>query len=247
MAQTVLAKTGLRTYDSGDAPDLWGPGIKAGMVEFEARLGRTYAGDPNTHVEGNWYGQTCWDTTNLAMYECTLPGPAGTAVWALRPAVPVGALGIGLWQSLPSGYIPFDGVLRVQSAYPGLFAVLPTAMKSGANFTLPKLDSTVPTALLALNGDVGNTVGQIAGSFTSGEGSGNTGSTVLTMAQLPTDVVTGVVLDPTADVEIAASGADIGVNAQGNTGGGTGHTHTIGAHTHTMSPRRLRILAGVKF
>ena len=247
MAESVKAKSGLRTYDQGDSPDLWGPGLKAGVNEFESRLGLTYAGNPNTHVAGSWYGQTCWDTTGLAMYECTLPGPAGTAVWVLRPSVPTGSVVCGLWQVLPSGYIPFDGTVRVQSAYPALFAVLPTAMKSGANFTLPLLDSTVPVVLLAFNGAADVDVGEIAGSFTSGVGTGDTGATALTMDQLPTGVLTGVVLDPTADVEIVAAGNAVGLNTQGNSGGGDGHTHPIGTHTHTMSPRRMRVLAGVKF
>jgi hypothetical protein len=50
-----------------------------------------YAGNPNGHVAGNTASgslppDTCWDSTNLALYTCTTTGNAGAAVW--RPITP---------------------------------------------------------------------------------------------------------------------------------------------------------------
>lgn len=79
MAATQLTKTGLNKQDFKDAS--WHTSLNSGFDALEARVGKTYAGDPNGNVSGEWQGQTCWDSTNSELYVCTTTGNAASAVW----------------------------------------------------------------------------------------------------------------------------------------------------------------------
>ncbi len=96
------------------------------------------------------------------------------------------------------------------------------------------------------------TGGKTAGSNKSGASSGNTGSTVLTIKQIPSH-----------EHDIAISWSSSGVNNNERhifsdntgfygdaqfmnarpTGGGEGHTHTLNNHTHSVTPLRYEVYA----
>jgi hypothetical protein len=234
MAESVKAKSGLRTHDIGDNPTLWAEGLKAGINEFESRLGLTSEGDPNGQVAGSWYGQTCWDTEAGVMYECTEIGTIGTAVWTLRSALPTGAVIGGIWEELPSGFLPFDGTIRVRTSFPALFAVLPSTFKAGDNFTLPLIDNTAAKGMLLGMGGVGN-VGTVVGSFTSD-------------AHTITESEMGSKMDA-SPVQEAANPYSAGprrlVRVVPETD--TSPFEQPVPFTLTFSPRRLKLLVGIKY
>ena len=70
----------------------------------------------------------------------------------------------------------------------------------------------------------------------TGAATGNTGSTALTVNQIPSHSHTFTAVQRVSTAESVASGA-YGYISQtlstGNTGGGAGHTHTLNSHTHT--------------
>jgi hypothetical protein len=79
MATTKLTKTGLNKQDKGDLN--WEQDLDDGFDDFESRIGKSYAGDPNGNVSAEWLLQTCYDTSNSVIYVATTTGAAGTAVW----------------------------------------------------------------------------------------------------------------------------------------------------------------------
>ena len=130
--------------------------------------------------------------------------------------------------SIPSGFLECNGASVSTSTYADLFAVIGyTYGGSGASFNLPDLtDRTIVnksnTKALATTGGA-NTVAK------SGTISGNSGSTAITSAQMPSH----------AHMNAAGRGAGTGggeggptsfaqsLVASGSTGGDQGHTHTI--------------------
>lgn len=75
--------------------------------------------------------------------------------------------------SPPSGWLEFDGATYAEGDYPELFAKLPSAWVTGANFTLPDLEDTFVAAVGS-----GGTLAAAAGSNTH----------VLTQAEMPSHV-----------------------------------------------------------
>jgi hypothetical protein len=47
---------------------------------FQSNISLTYAGNPNTHVEGV-VGQTCWDSVNDVLWVCSTAGTSSTSIW----------------------------------------------------------------------------------------------------------------------------------------------------------------------
>lgn len=138
-------KTGLIVeMDQGDLE--WTNKFQATNQEWENRVSKTTAADPNGSVAGNYYGQSCWSTGRGILFECIRPGPAvGTAraLWAPRDYVAVGTFCQFVRTSLPTGYLPFTGLTYSGLTYPALFAVLPDGIaKTGTTFTLPNLNDT---------------------------------------------------------------------------------------------------------
>lgn len=66
-----------------DNESSWGTGFRSGMDSAEARLTKSFTGNPNTNVSGQWVGQLCWDSANGMMYACTAVGDSATATWQL--------------------------------------------------------------------------------------------------------------------------------------------------------------------
>jgi hypothetical protein len=232
MAEVKLSKTGLRTHTNGDAPSLWTAGQKAGFETLEDRIGLTFDGNPDGLIEGNWYGQTCWDLEGGVMYECTKPGSAGVATWTIRSGLPTGSVVGGLWDLLPAGFLPFDGVVRVRTDFPALFAVLPATMKVGDNFTLPLINTA--TGMLFGMGGAGN-VGTVVGSFTSDEHT-------LTEAHMGSKLDASPVREASAET---SSGSRRLARVVPETD--TAPFENPTPFTLTFSPRRLKLLVGIKF
>lgn len=93
------------------------------------------------------------------------------------------------------------------------------------------------------------------GSNTSGAASGNTGSTALTVNQIPAHRHDSIQYDNGVCVSLSASG-NTGYNLDAwnrtgsktesdmqtsFTGGGAGHTHTLNSHTHAVTPLRFEV------
>src|SRR4051794_24496806 len=124
MADTILGKTGLHKSDTGDAG--WGARLNAGFDTLESRTGLSYAGNPQGHVVGSWFGQTCWDSTNGILYACVGPGDAAGTDWAPFDPTPIGTFATFIRASIPAGWLACDGTTLRQSDYPDLAAVLPS-------------------------------------------------------------------------------------------------------------------------
>lgn len=116
MAITETTNLGLQKQDKGDLN--WHLAINTSFDRLEARLTKSYAGDPNGNVAGDFVGQLCADTTNGGVWVCTTAGTQATAVW--RRLTTTGGLTVGGDLSV-SGSSTFTGSI---SANGGL--VIPT-------------------------------------------------------------------------------------------------------------------------
>lgn len=210
----------------GDLQGAWHDTWNQDNTRLEDRLTKSYAGNPNTNVAGDYVGQSCWDSTNKRMYYCTTTGVAASAVWetpqydwyALAPS---GTL--LLWDKpeaqIPSGWAKVTGV-------DGKYIIFTS---SDANIgTIVGNNTVTPTM-------------QTAGAHDHG---GVSGSTVLTENQIPAhdhDVVIGLYgTSPSGTAQVALGGLPFNSNktiSSEDAGGGQGHTHTIASqsgHQHTM-------------
>lgn len=79
MAITPTTRHGLSKQDGGDTD--WDIPLNDTMDTIDERLDWHYAGNPNTHVAGEYVGQKVYDTTNGNLYICTTAGNAAGAVW----------------------------------------------------------------------------------------------------------------------------------------------------------------------
>ncbi len=142
MAFKENPKTGLpQVIDLDDTT--WTTKLLTGFNNLEARMGKTTNADPNGAVAGEWYGQNCWSTGQGVLYECIKPGPATgatRAVWQPSGGVAPGTIAEFWRTTVPTGWLPMSGGLYTATAYPNLFAVLPSGVtKTATNFTLPNL------------------------------------------------------------------------------------------------------------
>lgn len=255
MADTVLPKTGFHKSDTGDAG--WGARLQTGFDTFEGRIGLTYAGNPQGHVAGSWFGQTCWDSVNGILYACVAIGDAASTSWAPFDPTPIGTFGLFLRAGLPPGWLACDGTSLRQADYPDLAAVLPSNLKVGLNFTLPNINERLSVLL----GGTGN-VGAILGSTNAAPGG------AFDTGPFSTGVTTQHRDDLIGD-EIGYQGeyASIRVNGYvsglGGNPGGSGvrvdfmqfvdyvmpQTARVQgtAHQHAIDPRGLLVIAGVKY
>lgn len=91
------------------------------------------------------------------------------------------------------------------------------------------------------------TAGNTGGDTNTGAASGNTGSTTLTINQIPshTHTAKGNLLGGvgTAQANLRTDGGSWTYSSSvlNNTGGGKGHTHTLNNHTHTNMPPYLAV------
>jgi len=139
------------------------------------------------------------------------------------------------WSStvIPSGFLECDGQSVSTSTFAALFAVIAyTYGGSGASFNVPDLRDRViinksNTKNLAQTGGA-NTVAPL------GNLAGNSGSTAITTAQMPSHSHSGALaLSGNQGTDGGGCQGSIGNNASGanssNTGSGTGHTHGLSA------------------
>lgn len=196
----------------GDLQGAWHDTWNQDNTRLEDRLTKSYAGNPNTNVAGDYVGQSCWDSTNKRMYYCTTTGVAASAVWetpqydwyALAPS---GTL--LLWDKpeaqIPSGWAKVTGV-------DGKYIIFTS---DGANIgTIVGANEVTPTM----------------GSAGAHDHGGATGGHALTAAEVPDNDVA------VHKAVVAGSGNLLNVK---HTGTGDAHTHTIAsqaAHTHTVNP-----------
>lgn len=218
----------------GDA--LTGDLDAAGNEITDARL----TGD-TVIVGGQTVGTALRGAEDDASNEIVVPGDGSAATMGgsalvtqatLMPSMPTGAIIMwyGALGSVPSGW----------------------QLCNGTNGTPDLRDRFV----LGAGGAVA--LGGTGGASTTGAAAGDTGSTVLTEAQLPahrhslwgdtdsaTTATTGLgagnaetVAGRTANVtqSFVANAGEDGSPLVSETGGGEGHTHTLGAHTHTNTP-----------
>lgn len=224
MGVTYTTKLALGQMAKGDLVGAWHTLWNSDNLNLETRLTKSYAGNPNGQVEGNWKGQQCWDETNLVMYYCQTTGDAATAVW-VTPTVNFYALA-------PSGTLMLWG---------GTDATIPSgwAKVTAADGRVLRFTNTEATIGTVLGADSITPVMQSAGAHDHG---GNTGSHVLTEAEIPahTHSYSKFMRTGSGNQGNLSVGSDLQKDIATNTtstGGGTGHTHTIAnqaAHTHVM-------------
>lgn len=176
---------------------------------------------------------------------------------------PIGSIIYWPSQLMPTGYLLCDGREVAINDYPELYAAIGNIggddVASG-NFRLPDMRGVVAGGYHSglpnsnpLHGNFGDQVGNPTHTHTQGKtgaASGNTGSTTLTVSQIPShkhvlrgryggggangyglitnsgDAITGNSSGTTDNCKNVSSAMD-------NTGGGSGHTHTLNSHTHT--------------
>ena len=88
--------------------------------------------------------------------------------------------------------------------------------------------------------------GSTGGGTTTGKASGNTGSTTLTVEQIPSHTHTATVnmlggTGTVANLNTTGGSWNYSKSFLNNTGGGKGHTHTLNNHTHTNMPPYLAV------
>lgn len=241
MAGTALPKSGLQISQDGDVD--WYKDLRDGQQAFESRLGLSFNGDPNKNVAGSWYGQSCIDTLNQAIYFCVKPGAAIDTIWVSQTddPTPPGKVDWFFRTALPIGWLPMDGQVRLKADFPRLHAVLPDSIKTGVTFTLPAVSET----LAPLFGGAGN-IGTIVGANTTGNGGAIPAS----------DITANVPVNPNDSGEIGYASSGY-INSSS---GGTPHIQyianilaqkvkipAVNAHNHSTSTRGMLFIAGVKF
>jgi microcystin-dependent protein len=180
--------------------------------------------------------------------------------------MPTGAMLEYAGSAAPTGWLLCDGAAISRTVYAALFAILSTAYGAGdgsTTFNLPDRRGKFGVgagATYPLASTGGGATTSSAGAHTHG---GATGSTILTTAQMPSHghsindpghahgnvpLRTGADPDRGTASSLYSVDNDGTTNTQGtgitinNTGGDTGHDHTIssdGAHTHTVTPPYL--------
>lgn len=171
-------------------------------------------------------------------------------------AAPIGTVRMwsGLSATVPAGHLLCNGALVSRTTYAALFAVTSTKYGAGdgsTTFALPDLRAKFVHGA-TIDADVASLVGantvtatmQAAGSHNHG---GNSGSHVLTTAEIPAhhhayDALIGSSTHPTGSGSGEARG-QVTNQDTADTGGGGGHTHTISTqadHTHTMNSQDNR-------
>ena len=157
MAATLLEQLGVWIQDFRDRA--WHTKLNESLTSINSRLSKSYAGDPNGHVVGNWLGQHCWDTSANKPWFCITVGDEFTAEWASLDADPIGTMKTFL-VAPPTGWLELDGGQYTEGDYPLLEAIFPDWV-SGGFLTLPNAAGASVTQAADLG-----TVGSTSGSWT---------------------------------------------------------------------------------
>ncbi len=240
MASTFTANLNLEKITTGEKENTWGGTERANQDLLDAEFGKSNAGDPGGSIEGDYVGQTLYDSTNEVIWACKTAANPGT--WRAM--------------SLAAGTkAPF-----YQSAAPVGWTIDTTAALANAAMRIVTSSGGVTggtdTFAASFNGNKTFTGGASTGgaTVTGSDGATVTDSTVLTISQMPShNHVTTAVPNNNAGGAGGGGGLDAASPAAiGSTsvGGGTGHTHTIdGAHTHTIATHAHDVITAfdVKF
>lgn len=229
MATTNTPNHGLGKPADGDQN--WGAVYRAAMDALDARLPRSYAGNPNGNVAGVYVGQPIFDSNNVRQYYCTTIGDEATAVWQIAGGVPMSCVMMhaGTVATIPAGWQLCDGTNGTVD--------LRDKFIVGAREDETDIAKTNVTGSLTQTGGAASGTTSAAGGHDHG---GNAGDTTLTTAQIPEhdhdegSLVTNTTGAHTHDVP--SNGGATGTGLQTTSpGAGTTSTLSAGAHSHTIT------------
>jgi len=137
--------------------------------------------------------------------------------WLMSAPFIIGEMRFFALTTLPAKWLPMDGGVRTQAAYPELYAAIPAAWRSGTNFTLPPQAGRSLVGIGTLSGFPFN-IGIVGGARTI----------TLSSAEMPAHTHTELqpVSNPNlSGIEAAAITTAVASGVTGSTGGGAAHNN----------------------
>lgn len=232
MASTFTTNLNLEKIATGEKDDSWGGVERANQDLIDGEFGKANAGNPNTDaIQGLYVGQTLYDSTNEIIWACKTAANPGT--WramslakSVKTAFYMAAAPVGWTIDTTSALA--DAAMRIVTSAGGV---------AGGSDTFAASFNGTKSHAGGAKAEAGATTETDGPTATGSAGTGATGSTALTVAQLAPHDHSGY--DETNDdrsIELGGSARSPGGGGvTGTTGSGQGHTHTGPAHTHTIA------------
>lgn len=231
MADQLTTGPGFTKPEVGGSDSTWGQKLNGNFDALAAEFTKTFAGNPNGFVAGNYVGQSLWDSVNQKEWRCKTAGNTGSAVWVdtggfptdtKQPFIGIAAAPEGWAIDTTSAYN--NAALRIVNSAPGAVtggSVNFTDLFGGATGSYTLLAADIPAHVHGL----GSHTHTMAHTHTiqavqSHNGDGPSGGPNTYAGPVQGAAVTSGVSTPNTG---AASG-----NTDANVGGG-GHSHSIGA------------------
>lgn len=228
MADTITAGPAFTKPEVGGSESTWGNKTNANWDASAAEFSKTYAGNPNGFVQGDYVGQELWDSVNQMTWSCKTPGNSSSAVWRETGGYPTDTK-----QPFVGAAAPPDWAIDATAAYNNAALRIVTAgsVATGGSIDFTSLFGGSTGAYILTTADLpahvhglGNHVHSMAHTHAY---QGSQINNVSGVSGANFNANANAVADNTGQPSAANTGA-----ATGNTdsaGSGGGHSHPIGA------------------